>query len=88
MADARDDTQETDTALGAVAATPPESRAPTEAGSNPTLYIACHDRNPGLSAQPFKPIHVGRARGGRPLPGTIGDNQGDNISALNDQVGI
>ncbi|MEO1611860.1 MAG: DUF4422 domain-containing protein [Pseudomonadota bacterium] len=47
------------------------------------IYIACHATNPGLNEAPFVPIHVGRARAGAAIPGTIGDDDGDNISTEN-----
>ena len=47
------------------------------------IYIACHATNPGLNEAPFAPMHVGRARAGAPIPNTIGDDDGDNISAEN-----
>jgi len=48
------------------------------------ILIACHAAAAAVPAGPYLlPIHVGRALAGAALPGMIGDDTGDSISALN-----
>jgi lipopolysaccharide biosynthesis glycosyltransferase len=49
-----------------------------------SLYTAYHKTAPRIAGDHIHPIHVGRARTGRPIPGMIGDDTGDHISAQND----
>ena len=48
-----------------------------------TLYTAYHRAAPRLESASIRPIHVGRAGAGQPLPGMQGDDTGDHISARN-----
>lgn len=47
------------------------------------LYTAYHKPSSFIESPSIVPIHVGRGKGGTPLAGMIGDDTGDNISALN-----
>ena len=48
-----------------------------------SLYAAFHKTAPTIDAPYVVPIHVGRATAAAPLPGMIGDDTGENISARN-----
>lgn len=47
------------------------------------ILIACHASGPVPEGPHLLPIHVGRAGAKAPLPGMIGDDTGENISAMN-----
>ncbi|MDW4498862.1 DUF4422 domain-containing protein [Sulfitobacter sp. D35] len=49
----------------------------------PRIYTAYHKSAPLLESDIVTPIHVGRALHDKRLPGMIGDDTGDNISAKN-----
>lgn len=48
-----------------------------------SLYTAYHKPSSMIESPSIVPIHVGRAKAGAPLAGMIGDDTGENISALN-----
>lgn len=50
------------------------------------VYLAYHDASPLITSQILQPIHVGRALSAKALPGTIGDDSGENISSRNGVV--
>jgi lipopolysaccharide biosynthesis glycosyltransferase len=47
------------------------------------IYTAYHKFSALVESPAIRPIHVGRAKAAKPLTGMIGDDTGDNISALN-----
>jgi lipopolysaccharide biosynthesis glycosyltransferase len=48
-----------------------------------SLYTAYHKFSTLIDSASIRPIHVGRAKAGKPLLGMIGDDTGDNISTKN-----
>ncbi|GHC49701.1 DUF4422 domain-containing protein [Neogemmobacter tilapiae] len=48
-----------------------------------SLYTAYHKFSTLIDSVSIRPIHVGRAKAGKPLLGMIGDDTGENISAKN-----
>lgn len=63
--------------------TPDSPAGPDDHRSNASIYIAYHDARPVLSGRHLIPIQVGRAVSGLTLADMLGDDTGDNISALN-----
>ena len=55
----------------------------SDGGKGARILIACHRAGPVMQGPHLLPIHVGRAGAAAPLPGMIGDDTGDEISALN-----
>ena len=55
----------------------------SDGGKGARILIACHRAGPVPHGPHLLPIHVGRAGSAAPLLGMIGDDTGDEISALN-----